>query len=121
VPGNVKPNTWTMIKKLFKKTSTIPIPSTESDIIKQYTSMINHFVDKSNKLYIGQRVGKTETSNRVYAFYGTLIKDSFNLDFVKMSPMNLKKNYDESIITHIGMQFPEYHGEDDFEVMPEFK
>ena len=98
--GSIDDKTWTMIKKLFRKTT--KKPDDENNIIKEYTSMINNIAS----LYKGKRVGDRKSNNRVYILDTEKINESLELDFIKMTLDNPLKHYDRETIEHIDLELP---------------
>jgi hypothetical protein len=73
--------------------------------------MINNIV---KKLYVSVRVGERKLNKRVCQLDMAKIKQSFDLDYITMSPNNPLKNYDRALMEHIGLQFPDFEV-DEFE------
>jgi hypothetical protein len=107
--GAIDDKTWTMIKKLYSKTT--KKPETIAAIEKEYSAMVNSIV---KNLYDGKRVGERKLNKRVYDLNVDKIQTSFELDYVTMSHSNPLKNYDRTVMNHIGLQFPEFEV-DEFE------
>jgi hypothetical protein len=98
--GSIDEKTWTMIKKLFRKTT--KKPEDKNDIIKSYTSMINNIAS----LYKGKMEGKHTKGNKIYILDTEKINESLELDFIKMTLDNPLKNYDRETIEHIDLELP---------------
>jgi hypothetical protein len=98
--GSIDEKTWTMIKKLFRKTT--KKPEDKNDIIKSYTSMINNIAS----LYKGKMEGKHKKGNKIYILDTEKINESLELDFIKMTLDNPLKNYDRETIEHIDLELP---------------
>lgn len=96
---DIDDTTWIMIKKIFRKST--EKPKNAHAIKKVYVSMINNIVE----LYASERMGKKKV--QIYKINLELIKQAVELDSMRTSLSNPRKNYDENIFNGLGLELPD--------------